>query len=154
MWRAKKLKLMAWYKKKVWANLKILCIKLIHEKVTDSLGPWQTWEHEHSVWSYQSGRRCRSPPGSWPCLWDLCRGSNEERGAALTWAAGLACTESVKRISVSWQKIKWGKHFVILVILQRCPQKGPGWRWWRYCWCRWRGWCMTTRRRPCWGRWI
>lgn len=42
----------------------------------------------------------------------------------------------------------------ILVILRRCPQKGPGWRWWRYCWCLWRGWCMTTRRRPCWGHWI
>lgn len=62
------------------------------------LGLWQTREH------YQSGRRCRSPPGSWPCLWDLCRGSNEERRAALTWAAGWACTESGKRIDVSRHK--------------------------------------------------
>lgn len=40
------------------------------------------------------------------------------------------------------------------MVLLWCSQKGPVWRWWHCCWCQWRGWYMTKRRRLCWGHWI
>lgn len=35
-----------------------------------------------------------------------------------------------------------------------CSRRAPGWRWWRWCWCQWRGWCRTATRRQCSGCWI